>query len=40
MPEGDMQAQTIREAYRVAGRDPSEAFFVELHATGAILRTG
>ncbi|KAH7890103.1 putative nonribosomal peptide synthetase [Phlebopus sp. FC_14] len=34
MPEGDMQAETIREAYRVAGRDPAEAFYVELHATG------
>lgn len=34
MPEGDMQAETIKEAYRVARRDPSEAFFVELHATG------
>lgn len=34
MPEGDMQAETIKEAYRVAKRDPSEAFYVELHATG------
>ncbi|KAI9455958.1 hypothetical protein HD554DRAFT_2317618 [Boletus coccyginus] len=34
MPEGDMQAETIKEAYQVAKRDPSEAFFVELHATG------
>ncbi|KAL4075275.1 hypothetical protein V8B97DRAFT_2022271 [Scleroderma yunnanense] len=34
MPEGDMQAETIKEAYRVAGRDPAEAFYVELHATG------
>ncbi|KIJ63457.1 polyketide synthetase [Hydnomerulius pinastri MD-312] len=34
MPEGDMQAETIKEAYRAAGRDPAEAFFVELHATG------
>ena len=29
-----MQAETIKEAYRVAGRDPAEAFYVELHATG------
>ncbi|KAG6329538.1 hypothetical protein ID866_9551, partial [Astraeus odoratus] len=35
MPEGDMQAETIKEAYRVAGRDPADAFYVELHATGA-----
>ncbi|KAI9458237.1 putative nonribosomal peptide synthetase, partial [Boletus coccyginus] len=34
MPEGDMQVETIKGAYRVAKRDPSEAFFVELHATG------
>ena len=34
MPEGDMQAKTIKEAFRVAGRDPAEAFYVELHATG------
>ncbi|KAI6009612.1 putative nonribosomal peptide synthetase [Pisolithus orientalis] len=34
MPEGDMQAETIKEAYRVAHRDPAETFFVELHATG------
>ncbi|KAI6142295.1 putative nonribosomal peptide synthetase [Pisolithus thermaeus] len=34
MPEGDMQAETIKEAYRVARRDPAETFFVELHATG------
>ena len=34
MPEGDMQTETIKEAYRVAGRDPAEAFYVELHATG------
>lgn len=40
MPEGDMQAETIKEAYRVAKRDPSEAFFVELHATGKFSVTG
>ena len=39
MPEGDMQAETIKEAYRVAKRDPSEAFFVELHATGELSTT-
>lgn len=38
MPEGDMQAETIKEAYRVAKRDPSEAFYVELHATGELFR--
>ncbi|KAG6329744.1 hypothetical protein ID866_9345, partial [Astraeus odoratus] len=31
---GDMQAETIKEAYRVAGRDPADAFYAELHATG------
>lgn len=39
MPEGDMQAGTIREAYRIAKRDPSEAFYVELHATGEFSMT-
>jgi len=39
MPEGDMQAETIKEAYRVAKRDPSEVFFVELHATGELWTT-
>ncbi|KIJ63455.1 polyketide synthetase [Hydnomerulius pinastri MD-312] len=34
MPEGAMQAETIKAAYKTAGRDPAEAFFVELHATG------
>jgi len=34
MPKADMQAQTIRQAYFQAKRKPSEAFFVELHATG------
>jgi acyl transferase domain-containing protein len=34
MPKGDMQAGTIREAYCHANRKPSDAFFVELHATG------
>ena len=34
MPKADMQAETIREAYKHANRKPSEAFFVELHATG------
>ncbi|KAF9241407.1 putative nonribosomal peptide synthetase [Melanogaster broomeanus] len=34
MPEGDMQAETIKEAYKAARRDPAEAFYVELHATG------
>ncbi|KAF9228933.1 putative nonribosomal peptide synthetase [Gyrodon lividus] len=34
MPEGDMQAETIKEAYGAAKRDPAEAFYVELHATG------
>ncbi|KAG6379792.1 thiolase-like protein [Boletus reticuloceps] len=33
MPKGDMQTETIKEAYRVAKRDPSEVFYVELHAT-------
>lgn len=34
MPEGDMQAETIKGAYAAAKRSPSEAFYVELHATG------
>ncbi|KIJ60828.1 polyketide synthetase [Hydnomerulius pinastri MD-312] len=34
MPEGAMQAETIKCAYSAAKRDPSEAFYVELHATG------
>ncbi|KAF9219105.1 putative nonribosomal peptide synthetase [Gyrodon lividus] len=34
MPEGAMQAETIKSAYAIAKRDPSEAFYVELHATG------
>ena len=29
-----MQAEMIKEAYLVAGCDPAEAFYVELHATG------
>ena len=33
-PDGDMQAETIRNAYSVAKRQPKDAFFVELHATG------
>ncbi|KAI8820281.1 putative nonribosomal peptide synthetase [Fimicolochytrium jonesii] len=37
MPEGDMQAEVIRTAYRRAERDPAEAFFVELHATGTVV---
>jgi len=39
MPKEDMQAETVKEAYRVTKRDPSEAFFVELHATGELLMT-
>ena len=34
MPKADMQAETIRQAYHHANRKPSDAFFVELHATG------
>ncbi|KIK85335.1 hypothetical protein PAXRUDRAFT_831969 [Paxillus rubicundulus Ve08.2h10] len=34
MPEGVMQAETIKGAYAIAKRDPSQAFYVELHATG------
>ncbi|EIW85666.1 ketoacyl-synt-domain-containing protein [Coniophora puteana RWD-64-598 SS2] len=34
MPEGDMQAETVKSAYRIAKRNPAEAFYVELHATG------
>ena len=37
MPKGNMQAETIREAYSHANRKPSEAFFVELHATGTAV---
>lgn len=38
MPEGDMHAKTIKNAYRVARRDPSEVFYGELHASGELLR--
>ncbi|KAJ3194330.1 hypothetical protein HK101_002999 [Irineochytrium annulatum] len=34
MPEGEMQGEVIKSSYALAGRKPSEAFYVELHATG------
>ena len=34
MPEGARQGDTIKQAYLRAKRSPSDAFFVELHATG------
>ncbi|KAJ3195836.1 hypothetical protein HK101_010930 [Irineochytrium annulatum] len=34
MPEGDMQGEVIRASYKLAGREPKDAFYVELHATG------
>jgi acyl transferase domain-containing protein len=34
MPKGTMQVETITQAYLRANRKPSQAFFVELHATG------
>ncbi|EMD32324.1 PKS/NRPS enzyme [Gelatoporia subvermispora B] len=37
MPEADRQGETIKTAYRHARRDPAEAFFVELHATGTLV---
>ncbi|KAJ3033802.1 hypothetical protein HDV00_005815 [Rhizophlyctis rosea] len=37
MPEGERQALAIAAAYKKAGRDPSEACFVELHATGTVV---
>lgn len=33
-PEGDMQGEVIKEAYSLANRELSDAFFVELHVTG------
>lgn len=37
MPEGARQAEAILRAYHVAERNPSEAFYVELHATGTYV---
>lgn len=37
MPEGAMQAQTIQRAYKSAKRSPSDACYVELHATGTLV---
>jgi 3-oxoacyl-(acyl-carrier-protein) synthase len=37
MPEGDQQAEAIKQAYANANRDPSSAFYVELHATGTAV---
>jgi acyl transferase domain-containing protein len=33
-PEGDMQEEIIKQAYSLANRKLSDAFFVELHVTG------
>jgi acyl transferase domain-containing protein len=37
MPEAEAQGLTISAAYARADRKPSEAFFVELHATGTLV---
>ena len=37
MPEGARQGDTIKQAYMRAKRSPSDAFFVELHATGTFV---
>ncbi|KAJ3146079.1 hypothetical protein HDU86_000536 [Geranomyces michiganensis] len=37
MPEGVMQAEAITRAYEIAGRQPSDACFAELHATGTVV---
>ena len=37
MPEGEAQGMTIRAAYARANRNPADAFYVELHATGTLV---
>ena len=37
MPEGEAQGMTIRGAYARANRNPADAFYVELHATGTFV---
>ena len=37
MPEGEAQGMTIRGAYARANRNPADAFYVELHATGTLV---
>ena len=37
MPEGEAQGMTIRAAYARAQRNPADAFFAELHATGTLV---
>jgi len=36
-PEADAQMMTVRAAYARANRNPAEAFYVELHATGTLV---
>jgi len=35
-PQADAQVMTVRAAYDRANRNPAEAFYVELHATGTL----
>ena len=37
MPEAEAQGMTIRAAYARANRNPADAFYVELHATGTLV---
>ena len=37
MPEAEAQGMTIRAAYARANRNPTDAFYVELHATGTLV---
>jgi len=37
MPEGEAQGMTVRAAYARANRNPADAFYVELHATGTLV---
>ncbi|KAJ3168788.1 hypothetical protein HDU87_000913 [Geranomyces variabilis] len=37
MPEGKMQQQVMRAAYREANRSPADTLYVELHATGTLV---
>ena len=37
MPEGEAQGMAIRAAYARAQRNPADAFFAELHATGTLV---
>jgi acyl transferase domain-containing protein len=37
MPEAEAQGLTVSAAYARADRNPSDAFYVELHATGTLV---